>query len=107
MNFPFHDSISVAIIASASEPDGRINFAFSPPLFYHLLLLQGLFSRMTFLDPVFIGGRGNISGLEKLPVQSGYEGCIRSLNVNGRSYSWGSKPHGDAIDGFNIGELIL
>lgn len=48
---------------------------------------QGLFSRITFREPVFLGGIGNITGLEKrLPVVDGMTGCIRKFVANEHEY---------------------
>ncbi|KAL1114771.1 hypothetical protein AAG570_007595 [Ranatra chinensis] len=64
---------------------------------------KGLFSRMTFREPVFIGGRGNTSGLqEKLPTDKGLKGCIRHLQINDYVYNFAPVPRGDAVKGFDI-----
>ncbi|XP_075217484.1 pikachurin-like [Lycorma delicatula] len=66
---------------------------------------KGLFSRITFREPVFIGGRGNTSGLaEKLPTERGLKGCVRHLQVNDHVYSFALAPAGDAVKGFDIEE---
>ncbi|KAJ8960123.1 hypothetical protein NQ318_003842 [Aromia moschata] len=50
---------------------------------------KGLFSRITFREPLFIGGPGNTTGLpEKLPVARGLRGCIRHLEVNDHAYKF-------------------
>ncbi|BES90608.1 Laminin G domain [Nesidiocoris tenuis] len=68
---------------------------------------KGLFSRMTFREPVFIGGRGNTSGLqEKLPTDHGFKGCIRHLQINDYNYKFAAVPKGDAIKGFDIDDCI-
>ncbi|XP_024082468.1 pikachurin isoform X2 [Cimex lectularius] len=68
---------------------------------------KGLFSRMTFREPVFIGGRGNTSGLqEKLPTDHGFKGCIRHLQINDYLYKFAAVPKGDAVKGFDIEECI-
>ncbi|XP_073999435.1 EGF like, fibronectin type III and laminin G domains protein pikachurin isoform X2 [Rhodnius prolixus] len=66
---------------------------------------KGLFSRMTFREPVFIGGRGNTSGLQdKLPTDHGFKGCIRHLQINDYLYKFAPVPKGDAVKGFDIEE---
>ncbi|XP_026467797.1 pikachurin-like [Ctenocephalides felis] len=48
---------------------------------------KGLFSRITFREPLFIGGVGNTTRLlDKLPVTEGFHGCIRLLTVNEHVY---------------------
>lgn len=71
-----------------------------------LFSFKGLFSRITFREPVFIGGSGNTTGLsEKLPIEVGLKGCIRHLDINDHTYSFELFPNGDAIKGFDVGEF--
>ncbi|GJQ82652.1 hypothetical protein Trydic_g19669 [Trypoxylus dichotomus] len=66
---------------------------------------KGLFSRITFREPLFIGGAGNTTGLsEKLPVSSGLKGCIRHLEVNDHLYRFALEPNGEASKGFGVEE---
>ncbi|XP_017773533.1 PREDICTED: pikachurin [Nicrophorus vespilloides] len=66
---------------------------------------KGLFSRITFREPLFIGGAGNTTGLsEKLPVSGGLKGCIRHLEVNDHLYKFALDPHGEASKGYGIEE---
>ncbi|XP_066257439.1 pikachurin-like [Euwallacea similis] len=66
---------------------------------------KGLFSRITFREPLFIGGPGNTTGLdEKLPVTKGLKGCIRHLEVNDHVYKFALDPSGEAIKGYGIEE---
>ncbi|XP_044746396.1 pikachurin [Coccinella septempunctata] len=66
---------------------------------------KGLFSRITFREPVFIGGPGNTTNIaEKLPVVSGFKGCIRHLEINDHIYNFGLEPKGEAIKGLGIEE---
>lgn len=67
---------------------------------------QGLFSRITFREPLFVGGPGNTSGLERLPVRAGFRGCVRNLEVNEHRYHFPLAPLGDAINGFDVGESL-
>ncbi|KAK9497576.1 hypothetical protein O3M35_004275 [Rhynocoris fuscipes] len=68
---------------------------------------KGIFSRMTFREPVFIGGRGNTSGLqEKLPTDHGFKGCIRHLQINDYIYKFAPVPKGDAVKGYDIEECV-
>lgn len=66
---------------------------------------KGLFSRITFREPVFIGGAGNTTGLsEKLPVAAGLKGCVRHLEVNDHLYKFALEPNGEASKGYGIGK---
>ncbi|KAL0278979.1 UNVERIFIED_CONTAM: hypothetical protein PYX00_000637 [Menopon gallinae] len=66
---------------------------------------KGLFSRITFREPVFIGGPGNTTGLaDKLPIEVGLKGCIRHLEINDHSYSFELSPEGDSVKGFDVVE---
>ncbi|XP_054277202.1 pikachurin isoform X2 [Macrosteles quadrilineatus] len=68
---------------------------------------KGLFSRITFREPVFIGGRGNTSGItEKLPTERGFRGCVRHLEINDLIYNFALAPTGDAVKGFDIDECV-
>lgn len=74
---------------------------------YYFIFFQGLFSRITFREPLFIGGAGNTTGLsEKLPVAAGLRGCIRHLEINDHSYNFALEPSGDASKGFGIRKHI-
>lgn len=65
--------------------------------------LQGLFSRITFREPVFLGGTGNITGLAtKLPVFDGMAGCIRKFIANEHEYNFAPATVGDATNGFDV-----
>lgn len=68
-----------------------------------LFRLQGLFSRITFREPLFVGGPGNTTGLERLPVRNGFRGCIRHLEANEHRYRFPLAPRGDAANGFDVG----
>nr|CAD7203613.1 unnamed protein product [Timema douglasi] len=69
----------------------------------YLRFFQGLFSRITFREPLFVGGAGNTTGLaDKLPVEEGLKGCIRHLEVNDHVYNFNLAPLGDSIKGFDV-----
>lgn len=64
---------------------------------------NGLFSRITFREPVFLGGIGNITGLAKrLPLAEGFAGCIRRFVANEHDYKFTEHPLGDVTNGFDI-----
>lgn len=67
---------------------------------------KGLFSRMTFREPVFLGGSGNMTGLiKKIPVLNGFTGCIRKFVANGHVYEFDYLPSGDVSKGFDISKV--
>ncbi|XP_015126557.1 pikachurin [Diachasma alloeum] len=65
---------------------------------------KGLFSRITFQEPLFVGGPGNTTGLERLPVRVGFRGCVRHLEANDHHYRLALTPQGDTINGFDVEE---
>ncbi|XP_034937288.1 pikachurin [Chelonus insularis] len=65
---------------------------------------KGLFSRITFQELLFIGGPGNTTGLDRLPVKTGFVGCIRHLEANEHRYRFPLMPRGDAVNGFDVEE---
>ncbi|OAD62125.1 Pikachurin [Eufriesea mexicana] len=66
--------------------------------------LGGLFARITFREPLFVGGPGNTTGLERLPVRTGFKGCVRHLEANEHRYRFPLAPQGDAANGFDVEE---
>lgn len=64
--------------------------------------LQGLFSRITFREPVFLGGTGNITRTKLLPVFDGFVGCIRKFIANEHEYNFKGAPYGDVSQGFDV-----
>ncbi|XP_004535980.1 uncharacterized protein LOC101451481 [Ceratitis capitata] len=68
---------------------------------------NGLFSRITFREPVFLGGTGNITGLSnRLPVSNGFIGCIRRFVANEHEYKFEDHPLGDVTRGFDIQDCV-
>ncbi|XP_031831496.1 pikachurin isoform X2 [Nomia melanderi] len=65
---------------------------------------KGLFARITFREPLFVGGPGNTTGLERLPVRTGFKGCVRHLEANEHRYRFPLTPQGDATNGFDVEE---
>ncbi|XP_049881213.1 pikachurin-like [Pectinophora gossypiella] len=62
---------------------------------------KGLFSRMTFREPVWVGGAGNTTGLQtKLGLSDGLLGCVDFLRINGDTY----RLIKDAVATLDIGE---
>lgn len=52
---------------------------------------------------LFVGGPGNTTGLERLPVRVGFRGCVRHLEANEHHYRLALAPQGDTINGFDVG----
>ncbi|XP_065369844.1 uncharacterized protein SP2353 [Calliphora vicina] len=68
---------------------------------------NGLFSRITFREPVFLGGTGNITGLaNRLPITDGFLGCIRRFMANEHDYKFEEHPLGDVVKGFDIQDCV-
>ncbi|KAL7633166.1 UNVERIFIED_CONTAM: hypothetical protein RMT77_016536 [Armadillidium vulgare] len=77
---------------------------------------EGLFSRITFREPLYVGGTYNMTSLsDRLGVKSGFEGCIRRLQVNDHVYKFYKQaetrgvenvasPDYAAVDGWDITE---
>ena len=66
--------------------------------------LQGLFSRITFNQPVFIGGTGGTRNVKSfLGVDNGMKACVRHLEINDKLYNLKpSSQGGDIIAGPDI-----
>ena len=71
-------------------------------------LLQGLFSRITFNQPVFIGGSGTTRNVKNfLGVDNGIQACVRHLEINDKLYNLKpSSQGGDIIGGLDISKKI-
>ena len=68
---------------------------------------QGLFSRITFAQPVVLGSPGSYFSNTKrtLETEQGFRGCVRNLEINNKVYCFDSAFHGgDATAGVDIGE---
>lgn len=65
---------------------------------------QGLFTQINFELELFLGGSPNITLVsQRTNSFTGFTGCARKLEINGRSYDFRSDNRGDAIDGVDIG----
>ena len=59
-------------------------------LILHLekFLLQGLFSRITFNQALYLGGVGDMKNVKNfLGLDTGLSGCIRRLEINDKVYN--------------------
>lgn len=66
---------------------------------------QGLFMRITFKLELFLAGSPNLTLIQSRTTTSeGFTGCVRKLDINGRSYDFRSDNRGDAIDGIDVGK---
>ncbi|KAG7172240.1 Pikachurin-like, partial [Homarus americanus] len=77
---------------------------------------EGLFSRITFREPLYVGGSNNLTSLApRLGVTTGLQGCVRRLQVNDHVYRFRkSDPLREpnlpsdyaALDGWGLTECI-
>ncbi|KAF2366792.1 EGF-like domain [Trinorchestia longiramus] len=73
---------------------------------------EGLFSRITFREPLYVGGSYNLTSLYgRLGVSEGLHGCVRRLQVNDHLYQFyradrdNNEPSNyGAIDGWDVSE---
>lgn len=78
---------------------------------------QGLFSRITFREPLYVGGSNNLTSLAvRLGVTTGLQGCVRRLQINDHVYRFHKNdalrepnPLSDyaALDGFDISRFNM
>ena len=73
------------------------------------LKFQGLFSRITFAQPVVLGGTGQFRNTDHfLEMDAGYSGCIRNLEINNKMYNFKTASNGgDVTQGRDIGENFI
>ena len=71
--------------------------------------MQGLFSRITFNQPLFVGGIGEMKNVKNfLGVETGLVGCVRRLEINDKYYNLAASMHGgDIVDGKDISKYCL
>lgn len=71
------------------------------------LFLQGIFSKMTFRDDVYVGGHTNLTSIQsRTGVSVGFTGCIRSLKINKKNYDMRKGAFvGDALYGLDVGRF--
>ncbi|XP_066961133.1 pikachurin-like isoform X1 [Macrobrachium rosenbergii] len=77
---------------------------------------EGLFSRITFQEPLYVGGSNNLTSLApRLGVTTGLQGCVRRLQVNDHIYKFRKNDplrspnlSSDyaALDGWDISECV-
>lgn len=108
-HFDFYFIQFCAVVSAFAAHSFHTNFSYSffsstfPFCLTFFIFSQGLFSRITFREPVFLGGTGNITGLAKrLPVTDGMLGCIRKFVANEHEYIYATQPNGDITQGFDV-----
>ena len=69
-------------------------------------MFQGLFTRITFREDLYLGGYVNASLIgPRTGMQWGFVGCVRLLEVNKRPYDMRKGPFvGDAVHGVDVGQ---
>ena len=51
------------------------------------ILSQGLFSRLTFNQPLYIGGAGKMKNVDQFVGKTGgLTGCVRHLEINNKAH---------------------
>ena len=72
------------------------------------MFVQGLFSRITFNQPVFVGGSGSTKNVKSfLGVDSGLHGCVRHLEINDKLYNLQPVVKGgDVQQGLDISKFL-
>ena len=67
---------------------------------------QGLFSRITFRQDLYLGGYRNLTLIgRRTGIDWGFVGCVKHLSVNGKQYDMRKGPYiGDAIHGADVGK---
>ena len=68
------------------------------------ITLQGLFSRITFNQALYLGGVGDIKNVANfLGLDTGLTGCIRRLEINDKVYNLAPRSQGgDIVAGQDI-----
>ncbi len=71
-------------------------------------ILQGLYSRITFRQDLYLGGYRNLSLIgPRTGMRWGFVGCVRNLEINNRKYDMRKGAFvGDAIGGVDVGKCI-
>ena len=74
---------------------------------YFPMTSQGLFSRITFRQDLYLGGYRNLSLIgRRTGIDWGFVGCVKLLSANGKQYDMRKGPYiGDAIHGVDVGSL--
>ncbi|XP_062399872.1 pikachurin [Sardina pilchardus] len=65
----------------------------------------GQYTKITFRSPLYLGGAPSVYWLVRAAgTNRGFQGCIQSLNVNGRLLDLRPWPLGSALSGADVGE---
>ncbi|XP_015275647.1 PREDICTED: pikachurin [Gekko japonicus] len=82
--------------------DGWLKLDNSPPVSGRS---QGQYSKITFRTPFYLGGAPTAYWLVRSTgINRGYQGCVQSLNVNGKAIDMRPWPLGKALSGADVGE---
>ncbi|KAL2087729.1 hypothetical protein ACEWY4_016557 [Coilia grayii] len=66
---------------------------------------QGTYTKITFRTPFYVGGSPNSYWLARAAgTNRGFQGCVQSLSINGRSVDMRPWPQGQALTGADVGE---
>lgn len=70
-----------------------------------LLSLQGQYSKITFQTPFYVGGAPSVYWLVRATgTNRGFQGCVQSLSINGKTIDMRPWPLGKALSGADVGE---
>ena len=74
-----------------------------------IYVLQGLYSRITFRQDLYLGGYRNLSLIgPRTGMRWGFVGCVRNLEINNRKYDMRKGAFvGDAIGGVDVGRWLF
>ncbi|KAL8203970.1 UNVERIFIED_CONTAM: hypothetical protein K2H54_065741, partial [Gekko kuhli] len=117
VQFRFNCGTGIAIITSENKiklgnwhrvtvfrdgSDGWLKLDNSPPVSGRS---QGQYSKITFRTPFYLGGAPTAYWLVRSTgINRGYQGCVQSLNVNGKAIDMRPWPLGKALSGADVGE---
>ncbi|XP_077203122.1 pikachurin isoform X1 [Paroedura picta] len=117
IQFRFNCGTGIAIITSENKiklgnwhrvtvfrdgSDGWLKLDSSPPVSGKS---QGQYSKITFRTPFYLGGAPTAYWLVRSTgINRGYQGCVQSLNINGKAIDMRPWPLGKALSGADVGE---
>ena len=79
-------------------------FCYISHKYFHVPMFQGLFSRITLREDLYLGGYTDTSIIgARTGMTYGFIGCVRLLKINGRVYDMRKGLYiGDAIKGMDV-----
>lgn len=69
---------------------------------------KGTYTKLSLRQPLYLGGHPKLANLHsKTAVNTGFEGCVERLVINGKNIDLRPAPKGAAEMGVNVGECTL